>query len=63
MIRNFSIHIHDVVKSRSIRFAFYRFLEIINRRIQLPKGVFIGRELLGDELIFWFNKYAEEEKN
>ena len=50
MFRNIGVHLRDVVEARSLRFAFYRFLHIVNRKIQLPKGCFIGQELLSDEL-------------
>lgn len=36
------VHVGDVALSRSLRFMFYRLLHIINRRIQLPPGCFLG---------------------
>jgi len=43
------IHVRDIARVRSIRFAFYRFLHIIDRRIQLPHMVFLGKGFNSDE--------------
>lgn len=50
ILSNLDSHLRDIAESRSPRFAFYRALHIINRRIKLPKACFIGQELLSDEL-------------
>ena len=42
IISKFKIHIIDITNSRSLTFAFFRFLHIINRKIQLPPGCFLG---------------------
>ena len=57
IIRNLQFHLKAIAASKSPRFVFFRFLHIINRRIRLPKGCFIGQELLGDELIL--EKYID----
>lgn len=54
-------HVRDTVLARSSRFAFYRFLHIIDRRIPLPREVFLGEIFCCDE--FLLEEYLTPSKN
>lgn len=51
LLSKLQTHVRDTILARSPRFAFYRFLHIINRRFPLPNGVFLGETLGGSELL------------
>ena len=52
VLSKLEVHVRDIKNSRSLRFAFYRFLHIINRRLSLPNHIFLGEMDLSDEIIF-----------
>jgi len=55
------IHVRDIARVRSLRFAFYRFLYIINRRIKVPNVVFLADSFDLDE--FALQKFLNPLKN
>jgi len=54
-------HIRNTILARSPRYAFYQFLDIVNRRIPLPEETLHGKIFCSDELRL--EKYLNPSKN
>lgn len=55
------IHFRDIARVRSLRFAFYRFLHIVDRRIKVPNMVYLGDAFDLDEFVL--EEYLDLSKN